>query len=259
MPGLSLAHSLDQARHDRVPLARTSFPAGLTVTQGYTVQAELAELGQSAGRKAIGRKIGLTSKAAMAAFGAAEPMAGTIISDSVREAGTRIELDQLISPRLEGEFLIEIGHVPPADSDDAALIASLVSVRAAFEIADSRIAGWPSTAAPAIADNACCGLVIPGSERISPGKVDFHGAKGVLRRDGAIVSEGCAADCLGGILHAYRWLLARGPALGLSPRAGDIVICGAMCGPLPMHPGCRYDFAVEGLGTVTIETSGQAG
>ena len=262
LPGFSLARRLDHAQHNRVPLARADFPAGFTAAQGYAVQAELAELGQLAdqraiGQKTIGRKIGLTSATALAAFGAAEPMVGTITSDSIREAGSHIALEGLIAPRLEGEFLIEIDHLPPADGDDAALIASLVSVRAAFEIADSRIAGWPADVASAIADNACCGLVIPGSERISPENVDFSGAKGILRRDGVIVSEGCASDCLGGVLHAYRWLLARGAAFGLSPRPGDIVMCGAICGPLPMRPGCRYDFALEGLGAVSMTTAGQ--
>lgn len=250
----TLAELLDRARIDAAPLDRDRLQGALSLAEGYSVQDDFHTLAKRAGRRVAGWKIGLTTPAAQAAFGATEPMLGVIYADTVHSSGSKVNLDRLISPRIEGEVLLEIGTPPAVDADDSALLASLASVRPAFEIADSRIAGWPGQVGLAVADNACCAAVITQSAGAPAPVLDFTGARSVLTADGVAVASGLTSECMGGILAAYAWLvgiLARQKRT-LSP--GDIVLCGAIGGAVPLLAGTAYRLQIEGLEPVTMTT-----
>lgn len=250
----TLAELLDRARIDVVALARDRLPGALSLGEGYSVQDDLDALAKRTGRTAVGWKIGLTTPAAQAAFGATEPMLGFIYADTVYSSGSEIDCAQLISPRIEGEVLLEVGTPPAPDADEPALLASLASIRPAFEIADSRIAGWPGQVGLAVADNACCAAVITHPAGAPVTALDFTGARSVLNADGAMVASGLTSECLGGILSAYGWLVG---ALARQQRLlsrGDIVLCGAIGGAVPLSAGTAYHLQIDGLEPVTLTT-----
>lgn len=250
----TLADLLDQARRDAVALPRDRLPGALSLSEGYSVQGDLDALAKRTGRIAAGWKIGLTTPAAQAAFAASEPMLGVIYADTVQPSGSTIDLGRLIAPRIEGEVLLEVGTPPPADADAAALLASLASVRAAFEIADSRIDGWPGQVGQAVADNACCAAVIAQPAGSPVAALDFTGARSELRAAGTPVATGLTSDCLGGILSAYGWLVGALARQQRSLSRGDLVLCGAIGGAVPLLAGTTYDLQIDGLEPVTLTT-----
>lgn len=225
--------------------------AALGVSQAYAVQGRLARLARAAGREQIGWKVGVTSPAAMAAYGAAEPMAGRVFDDGLLETGTALDPARTCSPRIEGEILLEIGTPPPPDGTDAVLLASLASVRAAIEVADSRIRGWPTAVAQAIADAACGGWLVVGEE-VSARAQDLAAAEMILTADGTPVSQGRGVDCFGGPLASYRWFLQKAAQERWTIEPGQLLLTGALGPPVPMLPGTDYSVAVGGLGTVSI-------
>ena len=133
------ADALFAAWRDRVPLASLDqWLAPGDLAAAYAVQDRFDARMRDAGRVLVGWKVGVTSPAGLAAMGAHEPMAGRIYADSVLAAPARFARAQGCEPQLEGEVLFEFGDNPlAADDDDAALAELTVSVRPAFEIADT--------------------------------------------------------------------------------------------------------------------------
>ncbi|MFZ5707953.1 MAG: 2-keto-4-pentenoate hydratase [Pseudomonadota bacterium] len=221
---------------------------------GYAVQDRLVEAFQITGRRQIGWKIGLTSAKALALFGADEPMVGRIYADSRIDDGGMLDLSRCCAPRVEGELLIEIDHLPDADADDAAVVAGIRSVRPAIEIADSRIAGWPRAVGHAIADNACCGRILFPPSGFPADQIDFAAIGMTMVEDGTLVTEGRGSDCMGTILNVYRWFADRARRAGWEVKAGDLLLTGAMGRAVEPSPGRTYQVWLESLGQVSLRT-----
>ncbi len=100
-----IAGELDVARRDRaqVPLLTARNP-GMTVEDAYAVQGLWADGRLAAGRRLVGRKIGLTSKVMQVATGIAEPDYGVIFDDMVYESGATIPFDAFTNVRVEVEL-----------------------------------------------------------------------------------------------------------------------------------------------------------
>jgi 2-keto-4-pentenoate hydratase len=221
---------------------------------GYAVQDRLVEAFQAAGRGQIGWKIGLTSAKALALFGADEPMVGRIYADSRIEDGGTLDLSRCCAPRVEGELLIEIDHLPDPDADDAAVIAGIRSVRPAIEIADSRIAGWPRAVGHAIADNACCGRIVFPASGAPAGAIDFADIGMTMTEDGVPVTDGKGSDCMGSILNVYRWFADRARRSGWEVQAGDLLLTGAMGRAVEPSADRSYQVSLGTLGRLSLRT-----
>lgn len=217
----------------------------LTIAEGYAVQ-RLVDAGfQAAGRQPIGWKIGHTLP---------EPMVGIIYADSLMEDDAQLDLAKLCAPKVEGEVLLQLASVPPADADDAALIASLAWVELAIEIADSRIAGWPGMLSHGIADNASSGRMIRSNRPLLPTAIDLSAIGMRLLANGETIAEGKGSNCMGGALNVYRWFIQDSAERGRVLRAGDIVLTGSMAVPTLMAANTSYEVTVDGLGKLGIRT-----
>ena len=224
--------------------------------EGYQVQQAAAQRHAAAGRVRSGYKIGLTSPAVQAVFGAGEPMYGTLYADTLEPVDAAIDLATLCMPKLEGEILLRVGTPPQADADDAALIASLASAHAAFEIADSRVKDWRIGIGEAIADNACCGRFAYVGAGVRADAIDLTMIPMAITADGVAqpLSVGQGSACLGSPLNAYRWLIGKLAEHGGALREGDLILTGALGPMVTMALRTRYHIALQGLGTLTVRT-----
>ena len=148
--------------------------------------------------------------------------------------------------------------MPNAGASDAELVASLASVSAAFEVADSRFSGWPSAIGGATADNACCGWLMRAPQSLDPHEADFEGTTMTLTRNGETISEGLASACLGSVLGVYRWFVQDSHRRGRFLSPGDIILTGAMGPMIPMQGPAIYQLDCPGLGSATLAFGGAA-
>lgn len=74
-----------------------------TVEDSYAIQSAWRDKQLAAGRRLVGRKIGLTSKAMQAATGITEPDYGVILNDTVWD-GAAIPFDNFSNVRIEVEL-----------------------------------------------------------------------------------------------------------------------------------------------------------
>src|SRR3546814_13823247 len=70
----------------------------------YAVQSLLAEAAEAAGRRVVGRKIGLTSAAVQAQLGDDQPEFGLLLDDMEYGDGREIPLSRLLPSRAEAEI-----------------------------------------------------------------------------------------------------------------------------------------------------------
>ncbi|MFF0224192.1 fumarylacetoacetate hydrolase family protein [Streptomyces sp. NPDC004629] len=254
------AEALDAAARTGLacPPVRSLLPEG-DVEAAYAVQRLHVERAVAAGRRLVGRKIGLTSPAVQAQLGVEQPDFGALFADMAVPEGARVAPGRLLQPKVEAEVALVLGadlpHRAPTVAD---LLLSTAFALPALEIVDSRIADWDITIVDTVADNASSGLFVLGGTPVPLDRVDVRAARMTLMRNGETVSRGVGADCLGSPLTAALWLAATLARLGDPLRAGDIVLTGAL-GPMAVAAeGDEFSAHIEGLGTVGVAFAGSA-
>ncbi len=224
------------------------------VADAYAVQEINTAHWLGEGRRLVGRKIGLTSRAVQAQLGVDQPDYGMLFADMARADGEPIALGDVMQPRIEAEVAFVLG----ADlvSEGLTLADVLRSVEyavAAIEVVGSRVRDWDISIIDTIADNASSGLyVLSGMPRRLEG-LDLRSAGMVVEHRGEPVSVGAGAACLGHPLNAVLWLARTMVAVGRPLKAGDTVLSGAL-GPLvPITGPGVYEARIAGLGSVQAE------
>jgi 2-keto-4-pentenoate hydratase len=247
------AARLQRATDTGVPCAPVRDLLPMRLEAGYAVQQVLTAGALTAGRRIVGRKIGLTNPRVQAQLGVDTPDLGVLFEDMAVADGGTVEVDQLLQPRIEAEVALVLGA--DLDGDDLSperVRASVDRVVASLEIVDSRIAGWDISLVDTVADNASSGRFVLGGNPVPLRDLELSAVQMSMLEDGREVSSGTGADCLGDPLAALRWLAAAARDLGAPLRAGDVVLSGALGPMVPVRPGATYSAEVTGLGPVTV-------
>lgn len=231
---------------------RDLLPGG-SVEEAYAVAAINTGRDEAEGRLPSGWKIGLTSEVVQRQLGVDQPDFGVLFSDTEIVDGAEVDLAGLLQPRIEAEVAFVLGRAL-----DGPRITALDVVRAtefvvpALEIVDSRVAGWDITITDTVADNASAGRYVIGTRPRALGHVDLLSAEMALEADGAVVSTGTGAACLGNPVRAVAWLAGVAVRFGRPLRAGDVVLSGALGPMVDVTPGTTYRADIGGIGTVGV-------
>lgn len=221
------------------------------VDAAYAVQEINTRRGLEAGRRLVGRKIGLTSRAVQTQLGVDQPDYGMLFADMAVAEGEEIPLSKVCQPKVEAEIAFVLGD----DLDDEQLtIADVMSAVdyavAAIEIVGSRVADWNIRILDTVADNASSGLYVLGGEPRMLGEFDPRLCGMVMEKRGEPVSVGAGAACLGNPLSAALWLAKVMARVGRPLKAGDTILSGALGPMVPAAPGDVFEARINGLGSV---------
>jgi 2-keto-4-pentenoate hydratase len=224
---------------------------------GYAVQTIVHARG-SAGRRRVGRKIGLTSPAVQQQMQVDTPDFGVLFADMAYGDSEPIPFGDLLQPRVEAEVAFVLGtDLPEGDVTEPELIRAIDFVVPAIEVVDSRIADWDISIFDTVADNASAGVFVTGGSPRALRDIDDLGSSEMaLTVDGDVVSSGTGAACLGHPLHAVAWLAKAVAERGEPLRAGELVLSGSLGALVPVRPGLTYDAHISGLGFVRATFTG---
>ena len=226
---------------------------GAGAEDAYAVQRHNTERALAAGRRLAGRKIGLTARSVQAQLGVNQPDYGMLFADMCVPDGDAVPAGRLIQPKVEAEVALVLDRdLSVADPTVADLLRAVAFVLPALEIVDSRIRDWDIRLVDTIADNASAGLYVLGGPARRIDGLDLRSAAMTLHRDGAPVSQGTGADCLGSPLNAAVWLAARMAALGTPLLAGDVILTGALGPMAPAAPGESFEMEIAGIGSARV-------
>ncbi|WP_166869661.1 2-keto-4-pentenoate hydratase [Salinibacterium sp. ZJ70] len=220
------------------------------VDAAYAVQELLMSRRESDGLARIGRKVGLTNPAVQAQLGVDQPDFGVLLSDMDVTGVEAVDMSRLISPRIEAEIAFVLARDVDA-VDRASVVAAVGSARAAFEIVDSRVRDWRISIVDTIADNASSALFVLGDVELPLDGFDPVAIPMSLTADGAVVSSGSGAACMGDPVNALVWVAETAARVGRPLRAGEVVLSGALGPMVPFTAGTSYTADLGILGTVT--------
>jgi len=221
------------------------------VAEAYATQEANTRHWLGEGRRLVGRKTGLTSRAVQRQLGVDQPDYGMLFADMEVLEGQPISLGRLLQPKVEAEVALVMGR--DIDQGDITLPEFLRAVDhalPAIEIVDSRVTGWDIRIEDTIADNASSGCYVLGAEPKRLEGLDLRLCGMVMERRGEPVSVGAGAACLGHPVSSGVWLAGIMARAGRPLRAGDVVLTGALGPMVGVEPGDVIEARINGLGSV---------
>jgi 2-keto-4-pentenoate hydratase len=217
----------------------------------YAIQMANTAHWVGAGRRIIGRKVGLTARAVQLQLGVDQPDYGVLFDDMAIPDGGALLASKVLQPKAEAEIAMILGadlSDPGVTRDGVA--AAVARVAAAIEIVDSRIADWKITFADTVADNGSSAFFVVSGDAKPLDGLDLWSGGMVMQVNGTIASLGAGAACLSHPLNAATWLAQTLAARGEPLRAGDLILTGALGPMVALRPGDRIEATIGGLGSV---------
>jgi 2-oxo-hept-3-ene-1,7-dioate hydratase len=256
----ALARELDDAERRRMPIEQFSkrFP-GMGIEDSYAIQREWRRLQLDAGRRPIGHKIGLTSRAMQIASQITEPDYGTLMDNMLIRDGGEVEASRYLVPRLEVEFAFVLAR--PLKGPGVTLIDVLNAtdyVVPALELIDARIEMFDrQTKAPrkvfdTIADNAANAGIVLGGRPMRPDAVDWRWAGALLYKNGTIEESGLGAAVLNHPGNGVAWLANKLSVHDEALAAGEVVLGGSFTRPVGCAAGDTFHADYGPLGSISV-------
>lgn len=231
----------------------------MTMDDAYAVQSAIYRAKQAAGRKVIGWKIGLTSKAMQYALNIDIPDSGILFDDMAFETGATVPEGRFIQPRIEAEIAFVMkAPLSGANITRDDVVAATDYVAPAIEILDTRIqrkdpvTGRARTVLDTISDNAANAGVVLGAERHDVSAFDLRWAGAITSRNGEVEETGLGAGVLDDPAESVVWLANRMAQYGQRIEAGHIILSGSFIRPVECPPGARIHADFGGFGSVDI-------
>ena len=233
------------------------FPA-MTLDDAYAVQAAFVAAKMAQGRRRIGWKIGLTSRAMQDALKIDTPDSGVLLDDMAFDSGATVPKGRFIQPRIEAEIAFVMKAPLSGDATREEIIAATDYVAPSLEILDTRIlradptTGKPRIIVDTISDNAANAGVVLGAQRHAPGAHDLRWVGAIVTRNGVVEETGLGAGVLNDPVTSVQWLARRMQTYGQSTAAGDIVLSGSFIRPVECPPGTKIEADFGPFGHVAI-------
>jgi len=264
-----LAAELQQSQQTRKQVEHFSKRhPGMTIEDGYRIGRAWVDLEKAAGKKVIGHKIGLTSRAMQISSQIDEPDYGTLLDDMlyVAQAGEVLEIPvkNFIAPRVEVElaFVLKAPLAGPNVTVEDVLAATDY-ITPAIEIIDARIEQFDRHTKvmrkvyDTISDNAAnAGIVIGAGDpafKADPRSTNRPWCGAILRQNGAVEETGLAAGVQGDPAIGIAWLANKLAPWGETLQAGEIVLAGSFTRPVAANAGDLFEADYGPLGCLTFK------
>ncbi|AYC31301.1 2-oxopent-4-enoate hydratase [Pseudomonas cavernae] len=225
----------------------------MTIEDAYAIQQYLIAQRLDDGERIIGKKIGVTSQAVMNLLGVNQPDFGILTDAMTYNSGEVIPMAALIQPKAEGELAFVLKHDLQGPGVTVAdVLRATEGVMVCFEIVDSRIQDWKIRIQDTIADNASCGVFVLSDRLVPVGEVDLSLCGMVLEKNGEIVATGAGAASMGSPAVAVAWLANTLGRLGMSLKAGEVILSGSLGPMIPVGAGDNLRVSIGGVGSCSV-------
>lgn len=256
----ALAAELDQAERDGAQVSQFSLRhPEMTIEDAYAVQRAWTKRKIADGRKAIGHKIGLTSRAMQRSSNIDEPDYGLLLDDMLFPDGRDIPIERFIVPRVEVELAFRLkNRLSGPDCTIFDVLDATDYIVPAIEIIDARIeqvdkaTGTTRKVFDTISDNAANAGLVLGGRPVRPMDVDLRWVSALIFRNGVIEDSGVAAAVLGHPAHGPAWLANKLHPYGETLEPGEIILGGSFTAPVPARAGDSFHVDFGPLGAISV-------
>ncbi|EDB4569365.1 2-oxo-hepta-3-ene-1,7-dioic acid hydratase [Salmonella enterica subsp. enterica serovar Panama] len=254
-----IAQRLNQAEKNREQIRAISLDhPDITIEDAYAVQRQWVEMKINEGRKLVGHKIGLTSRAMQISSQITEPDYGALLDDMLFGEGCEIPTDRFIVPRIEVELAFILAK--PLRGPNCTIFDVYNAtdyVIPALELIDARChnvdpeTGQPRKVFDTISDNAANAGVIMGGRPIKPDALDLRWISALLYRNAVIEESGVAAAVLNHPANGVAWLANKLAPYDVQLKAGQIILGGSFTRPVPARKGDSFHVDYGPMGTIS--------
>jgi len=248
------ADLLMQAERERKPVLQlsTTWP-DITFEDAYAIQSLVQGRKLRAGRKLVGHKVGLTSKAMQRSSQIDEPDYGHLLDDMMLSDGAKVPHENYCIPRVEIElaFLLDRPLRGPGIRLPDVLRATEYVIPA-LEIVDARVQN-PRKIFDTIADNGAAASIVTGGRPVRPLDVDLRWVGGIMYVNGEIEETGLAAGVLGHPALGVAWLANKLGQHGAALEAGHLVLAGSFTRVVFAKRGDTIHGDFGPLGSVAVQ------
>ena len=248
------AEMLLRAERDCSPVRQlsTTWPA-ITIDDAYAIQAVVQGRKIRDGRRLIGHKVGLTSKAMQHSSQIDEPDYGHLLDDMMLRDGAKVPHGDYCAPRVEIELAFVLGESlrgPAIGLTD--VLRATEYVIPALEIVDARVQN-PRKIFDTIADNGAAAGIVIGGRPVRPLDCDLRWVGGIMYVNGEIQETGLAAGVLGHPALGVAWLANKLAEHGVALEARHLVLAGSFTRVVWAKKGDTVHGDFGPLGAVAVQ------
>ncbi len=225
----------------------------------YAIQNAIYRAKIAQGRKVIGWKIGLTSKAMQSALNIDIPDSGILFDNMLFANGAVVPSGRFIQPRIEAEIAFVLkAPLGGADVTRNDVLAATDFVAPSIEILDTRIqridpnTGQTRKIFDTISDNAANAGIVLGPQRHAVEAVDLRWVGAITSRNGEVEETGLGAGVLNDPVESVVWLARRMAQYGQSIEPGQIILSGSFIRPVECPSGADICADFGDFGAVKI-------
>ena len=225
----------------------------------YAVQNAIYKEKLNQGRKVIGWKIGLTSKAMQYALNIDIPDSGILFDNMLFATGETVPAERFIQPRIEAEIAFVMKHsLGGSDITREDVITATDFVAPSIEILDTRIlrvdrdTGETRKIFDTISDNAANAGIVLGTQKHAIDAFDLRWVGAITTRNDEVEETGLGAGVLNDPVESVLWLARRMSQYGQHIEPGQIILSGSFIRPVECPAGSKIHADFGDFGHVDI-------
>src|SRR5258705_12824627 len=135
--------------------------ADLDVEAAYAIQQENTAHWEAEGRRLVGSKIGLTSRAVQKQLGVDRPDFGVLFADMIVAEDEPVAAGRVLQPKIEAEVAFLLDRDVDVEAPTVAdVLRAVAYAMPALEIVGSHITNWDIGIVDTVADNPSSGLFV---------------------------------------------------------------------------------------------------
>ncbi len=254
------AADLYQAEQDRVQID----PVTLTHPQmdmedAYAIQSSWVDQKIQNGRKVVGYKIGLTSRAMQRVMKIETPDYGVLLDDMVFANRSEIVAADFTDPQIEVELAFVLkDRLFGENVTREQVIAATDYVVPAFELIAARsfrihpVTGYTRTVCDTISDNAANAGIIMGDNKVSATDVDLRWCGAIVKQNDVVEQTGLAAAVLDHPANGICWIAKRFAKHDIALEPGQILLSGSFTAPVKVKAGDKITAEYGPLGDISV-------
>ncbi|MDG2089758.1 MAG: 2-oxo-hepta-3-ene-1,7-dioic acid hydratase [Gammaproteobacteria bacterium] len=250
-------YAAEQGREQIAPLTLTH--PDMDMDDAYAVQTAWVQRKIEDGRKVIGYKIGLTSRAMQRVMKIETPDYGVLLDDMIFEDGSDIVTADFLDPQIEVELAFVLKKTLSGENVTVEEVMDATDyVIPAFELIAARSVranpetGYTRKVFDTIADNAANAGIITGGSRVDPKEVDLRWCGAIVESNGVIEQTGLAAAVLGHPAKGICWIAKRFAPHGISLEPGQVLLSGSFTAPIKVKAGDKVTADYGDLGKILV-------
>lgn len=262
------ANQAQLLRASRQHLTLTATPSSdpaYTLADAYAVAKLHYDEACSAGRRAVGRKIGFTNPTAWASMELNTPVWGFVYHDTVFDCAdgvTTVDIQRAIQPKIEPEIMFGLKSGVIGTGDPVAVLQAVEWIALGFEIVSCPYADWKFKGVDAVSAYGLHHALYVGPKRMLTGDdnlaelvAQLGSTPARIHKNDVLVGEGSGAIVLGNparALAAIAIVIANQPQFA-PLAAGEIISSGTLTPPPAVVAGDTIRAEVQGIDLAPVK------